>query len=54
MTHQILKPDVPILADVREFLDALLAQLDGHELERKSRWLDACENFKQRYPPMAE
>lgn len=45
-----LKPDLGILADVRQFLSEFLLQLDGTHVQPPSHWLDACAKWKNRYP----
>lgn len=52
LTHQILKPDIAILADIHAFLEELLGQLDVVKSPDRSTWLEACENWKKRYPLM--
>jgi acetolactate synthase-1/2/3 large subunit len=52
LENQILKPDVPIQADVRELLAELLRQSEGADIPPKQRWLDACAHWKCRYPVM--
>ena len=49
-----LKPDVAIQADVREFLGATLEILRSEPLPQKTRWLQACGQWRQRYPVMRE
>jgi acetolactate synthase-1/2/3 large subunit len=50
LTHQILKPDLAIHADVRMFLEELLRQAEGAPAVDRSEWLTACRNWKARYP----
>ena len=50
LTHQALKPDVPIEADVKPFLEALLLALDELPARPSERWLKACSRWKERYP----
>jgi acetolactate synthase-1/2/3 large subunit len=52
LNHQIVRPDVPIKADAADFLKEMLAQLGCESYEAPSRWLDACERWKERYPPV--
>ena len=40
---------LPIVADAREFLTALLAKLDA-PLDPKQPWLDRCGDYRRRYP----
>src|SRR5205807_6118503 len=39
-------------AGVRAFLEEALKQLSGRSIEPKQRWLDACSQWKSRYPVM--
>jgi acetolactate synthase-1/2/3 large subunit len=50
LDFQKVRPDVPILADVREFLTEFLSQLKATPIKASSRWLEACSNWKRRYP----
>ena len=50
LTHQALKPDVPIEADVKPFLQELLIALDETPARPSERWLAACARWKERYP----
>lgn len=47
---QVLKADIPVQADLREFLPALIAELAQFPARPSQRWLDACRAWKQRYP----
>jgi acetolactate synthase-1/2/3 large subunit len=49
LTHQALKPDLAIQADIRPFLEALLPKVD-RRLQPPDSWLDACRQWKARYP----
>lgn len=49
-----LRPDVPVAADAKTFLDTLLAGLDGFNLPDYSPWATRCRDWKQRYPVMQE
>lgn len=44
--------DLPVLADVKEFIEALLARFNDREYQPTQRWLDACAMWKREYPPM--
>ncbi|MBI5426106.1 MAG: thiamine pyrophosphate-binding protein [Opitutae bacterium] len=48
--HQVIKPDLPVLADVRAFLEELLRQAQGRRFEFSPRWLPACQRWRERYP----
>jgi acetolactate synthase-1/2/3 large subunit len=54
LTHQILKPDVAICAEVHAFLMEMLKQLEGVRPPARARWLEACANWKARYPLMTQ
>jgi acetolactate synthase I/II/III large subunit len=48
--HQALKPDLGIVADLGPFLRELLAQSDKSGYQPSAKWLQACANWKRRYP----
>ncbi len=50
LSHQALKPDVPILADVRQFLEELISALDEFPAKPSQRWILACRDWKRNYP----
>ena len=50
--YQALKPEVAIEAEIHEFLEEFLRQSEGMDLGPPSRWLDACREWKRRYPVM--
>jgi acetolactate synthase-1/2/3 large subunit len=50
LNHQILSPDLALQADAGDFLREMLAQLDAAPYSASSRWLNACANWKARYP----
>jgi acetolactate synthase-1/2/3 large subunit len=52
--HQAVVPDLGIVSDARLFLEELLRQLKQVKISPKSRWLDACEMWKNRYPVILE
>ncbi|MFZ4702960.1 MAG: thiamine pyrophosphate-dependent enzyme, partial [Candidatus Methylumidiphilus sp.] len=45
-----LKPDLCIISDARNFIEDLLSQASGVEFTRPNNWLEACQNWKRRYP----
>ncbi|MDP8229913.1 MAG: thiamine pyrophosphate-binding protein [Candidatus Gorgyraea atricola] len=45
-----LSPDVRIQADAKDFLEEFLNQLKEIDLRAPAGWLDACKNWKKRYP----
>ncbi|MGI4815431.1 MAG: thiamine pyrophosphate-binding protein [Janthinobacterium lividum] len=44
--------DMPVLADVKEFIGALSAKFESRAQHAPQRWLDACARWKCEYPPM--
>ena len=52
LTHQILKPDLGICAEVHSFLGEMLRQLPEATQPDRSRWLEACAKWKRDYPLM--
>jgi len=52
LTHQSLKPDLAIHADIGEFLKEFLRQTEGVSLHPSGTWLEACQRWKSLYPPM--
>ena len=48
--HQPVKADLRVQADVREFMEELLHQLDHITLALSPKWIEACTRWKQRYP----
>lgn len=50
LRNQAVKPDVPILADARAFLEELLRQIEEKPVVPHQRWLDACARWRERYP----
>jgi acetolactate synthase-1/2/3 large subunit len=52
--RQALKPDIAIQADVRPFLEELIAALDAAQPAARGRWLDVCARWKRRYPVITD
>jgi len=52
LKYQVVQPDVPIQSDAADFLKEMLEQLGSESNVAPSRWLDACEHWKKRYPPV--
>ena len=50
LSHQALKPDVPVLADVKPFLEELISALNDFPAKPSQRWTLACQNWKRNYP----
>jgi acetolactate synthase-1/2/3 large subunit len=48
--HQAIKPDLGIVADLGPFLRELLGQSGGSGYQPSEKWLEACANWKRRYP----
>ncbi|KMY86513.1 Acetolactate synthase large subunit [Candidatus Paraburkholderia calva] len=48
-----LKADLPVLADLRDFVPALLSALDGYGGKHQP-WLGLCSKWKKRYPMVSE
>jgi acetolactate synthase-1/2/3 large subunit len=51
LAKSTLQVDVPIVSDAGAFLDELQRQLADVTLPPRTRWLAACDEWKQRYPP---
>jgi acetolactate synthase-1/2/3 large subunit len=47
---QVIKPDLPIQADVRLFMEEMLDQLKTTSIKSFPEWIDACSQWKERYP----
>jgi acetolactate synthase-1/2/3 large subunit len=52
--HQVISPDVAIQADVRNFLEELVRQVEQTSWAAPPRWLSACASWKHRYPLLVE
>ncbi|MGB7759576.1 MAG: thiamine pyrophosphate-binding protein [Bryobacteraceae bacterium] len=50
LQYQLVRPDVPILADAAEFLGEMWRQLEDAPYRAPNKWLDACARWKRRYP----
>jgi acetolactate synthase I/II/III large subunit len=50
LEHQVLRPEVAVLADAADFLHEMLVQLDGSPHVGSDCWLQACSSWKTRYP----
>lgn len=44
--------DLIIPADSKEFLEELLEQLKREPIKADQQWLDACQDWRRRYPPV--
>jgi acetolactate synthase-1/2/3 large subunit len=54
LRYQVVRPDIPVQADAGDFLAEMLTQLERVPLNSPSRWLEACDRWKRRYPPVTE
>jgi acetolactate synthase-1/2/3 large subunit len=54
LADQVVEPDVAVLADMAEFLPALVKELERSPLTARKKWLDACAEWRLRYPLMVE
>jgi acetolactate synthase I/II/III large subunit len=52
LADQVITPDIAVLADLAEFLPALVRELERTPLAPRKPWLDACASWRQRYPLM--
>lgn len=51
LTKPTLRPDLPVVADAKAFVDRLLAQMGNFRRHGATdKWLGACRDWKQRYP----
>ena len=50
--HQIIRPEVGIQADLGPFLEALDLALDEVMPDLDAAWLEACADWRNRYPPV--
>jgi acetolactate synthase I/II/III large subunit len=48
--NQVLKADLPIEADICDYLKALLAAAAGRTFIFSSKWLPACRDWRKQYP----
>ena len=53
LVKENVRVDLGIRADAREFLSALLEVLGGRPIQSSEKWLEACANWKHRYPAVA-
>lgn len=49
-----VSPDLAIQADAKDFLEEFLSQINEINLILPQDWLDACENWKRRYPSIVK
>ncbi len=48
------RPDLPIAADAKDFLQEFLTQTEGTRFQFSSRWVEACSRWKERYPTLTD
>lgn len=48
--HQILKPDLGVVADIGPFLEEFLRQAKSRQFRFSPKWLPACARWRERYP----
>ena len=54
LCDQVIVPDIAVLADMAEFLPALVRELERAPLTPSKKWLDACASWRRRYPLMVQ
>ena len=54
LRHQLIRPDIPIQADAADFLEEMLAQASLSPYASPCDWLQACDRWRRRYPPVTE
>jgi len=54
LQYQLIRPDFSIHADAADFLAAMLSQLGEAPHAAPCHWLEACDRWKKRYPPVTE
>jgi acetolactate synthase-1/2/3 large subunit len=54
LTKGNVATDIAIRADAGDFLDALVAQLGNRSPSGTERWLEACRDWRKRYPAVPE
>ena len=52
LTDQVVKPDIGVIADLAEYLPELVRELEREPLEAPGPWLQACADWRERYPLM--
>jgi len=52
LKYQVVRPDLPVQADAADFLREMRTQLESEPYLAPCRWLEACERWKKRYPPV--
>lgn len=52
--HQVVTPDVGVLADVGAFLKEMLCHIGNGLIEPPVQWLEACAHWKRRYPLLVD
>lgn len=52
LNYQVVKPDLAVHADIGDFIREFLNQPGAADLRPADRWLNACAEWKRRYPIM--
>jgi len=50
LNHPTVKPDLPIQADLRDFLSEMLKQLKDWDSTKFAKWLSWCKECNEKYP----
>jgi acetolactate synthase-1/2/3 large subunit len=50
VTYQAIVPDVPVVADLKPFLEELLQKSSDETYRPSERWTYACKTWRERYP----
>lgn len=50
LKHQVVRPDIAIQADVKDFFAELLCALKSQPYRCPQKWFDACTRWRERYP----
>ena len=50
LNHPTVKPDLPIQADLRDFLSEMLKQLKDWDSTKFAKWLSWCKERNEKYP----
>ncbi|HTK19663.1 MAG TPA: thiamine pyrophosphate-binding protein [Mucilaginibacter sp.] len=52
--YQPIKADLEVVCDAGEFIKLIGKELSSRQLNTDKRWLDACKNWKDKYPIILE
>lgn len=53
LKHQVVQPDISLCGDVGDVLDLLTSELAARPPQPQRGWLDACADWRARYPLVA-